>query len=72
MGFSSRIVRAVLVLTALVPAAASAQSGTGTIAGIVRDTSGGAIPGVSVRVVNEDTGVAVEAVTYEQGSYQST
>ena len=48
-----------------------AQTGTSTITGIVRDSSGGAIPGATVRVVNEDTGVTVEAVTDEQGAYRA-
>ena len=32
----------------LVPAAAGAQAGSGSIAGVVRDTSGAVLPGVMV------------------------
>jgi len=53
-----------LLLLALV------QSGSGTITGIVRDASGGAVPGASVRVTNEDTRVAVDAFTNDAGVYR--
>ena len=53
-------------------AAALAQSGTSTIAGVVTDSTAGALPGVAVRVVNEDTGVAVETFTNEEGLYRVT
>ena len=48
----------------------AAQRAPATITGVVRDSSGGAIPGATVRVINEDTGVTVEAVSNEQGSYR--
>jgi hypothetical protein len=64
---------AVVVWAALLlPAAALAQSGTSTIAGAVTDSTAGALPGVAVRVVNEDTGVAVETFTNEEGQYRVT
>ena len=53
------------------PALAAAQTGTGTIAGTVKDGTGGALPGVTIRIVNEDTGVAVDAVSQEQGAYRA-
>ena len=61
-----------LALIVVVPAPAAAQTGSSTIAGLISDESGGAIPGVSVRIVNEDTGVAIETVTNEAGLYRVT
>ena len=49
-----------------------AQSGTSAIAGLVSDESGAPVPGVLVRVVNEATGVAVDAVSNEQGIYRAS
>jgi hypothetical protein len=54
----------------LVPVAARAQSGSSTVSGIVSDRSGGVIPGAQVEVVNEDTGIAFDTVTNEQGLYR--
>jgi len=68
-----RVVAVVVFLIAgLVPSAAQSQSLTGTIAGIVRDSSGGAIPGATVRVVNETTTVGHDAVSDDQGSFRVT
>ena len=47
---------------------ATAQTGGGVI-GVVRDESGGAVPGAAVKVVNESTGEAVDTFTNEHGSY---
>jgi iron complex outermembrane recepter protein len=57
----------VLILLSGVAAAQTAVA----VTGVVRDSSGGAIPGVIVRVVNEQTGAAVEAVSDPQGSYRA-
>jgi len=54
------VIAAALVL---LPAISSGQTGSGTIAGTVRDASGGAIPGATVRIVNSTTRRAVEAVS---------
>jgi protocatechuate 3,4-dioxygenase beta subunit len=59
------------LIVALLPADTIAQTGTSTITGIVRDSSGAAIPGAIVRVVNEDSGMTVEAVSDEQGAYRA-
>jgi hypothetical protein len=48
---------------------ASAQEFRGTILGRVTDTSGFAIPHVTVVVTNEDTNVASEALTQADGGY---
>jgi carboxypeptidase family protein len=63
---------AVLALAAAVSPASIvlAQSGTSTIAGIVRDTTGASIPAARVIVVNENTGVALDTVTNDEGRYR--
>jgi iron complex outermembrane recepter protein len=69
-----KFVRVCAVATAValaVPVAASGQSATSTIAGTVRDGSGGAIPGATVRIVNEKTHETVAAVSDQQGTYRT-
>jgi len=66
--FVAALVIAAAVL--LAPAGLLAQSGSGTITGIVKDSTGGAIPGAQVNVVNETTSVGVEATTDATGSYR--
>ena len=63
-----------LVLTCLmaVPVGALAQTITGQIAGRVTDSSGGALPGVTVTVLNENTGFTVTRVTDGSGAYVFT
>src|SRR4029453_19165488 len=63
---------AAVLLAFLLPAAGRAPSGTSHLAGAVTDPPAGRLPGVAVRVVNEDTGVAVEAFTNEEGLYRVT
>ena len=60
------------LVVGLLPWAAAAQTAaTSTITGLVRDSSGAAVPGATVRVVAETTRTTVEAVTNEQGSYRA-
>jgi iron complex outermembrane recepter protein len=61
---------AALVFTSL-SALAAAQDGPGMLAVVVRDSSGAAIPGATIRIVNEGSSAAVDAVTDEQGSYRA-
>jgi hypothetical protein len=49
---------------------AFAQDPRGAITGTLMDSSGAAIPGVTVRAVNQETGVAASAVSNASGSYQ--
>ena len=58
----------ILIATAAVPAA---QTSVGTISGVVRDDSGGAIPGASLHIVNEDTAAAVDVFTNDEGMYRA-
>jgi iron complex outermembrane receptor protein len=61
---------AVLAAIVLVPFSASAQS-PATIAGVVHDSSGAAVPGASVRIINEESGAVSEVVSAERGAYSS-
>jgi hypothetical protein len=62
-----------IVLSVLVaaPAAAQSQAVNGNIEGIVRDTSGAVLPGVTVTVTNVDTGAERVVVTNERGVYRA-
>ena len=70
--FPKLFLAAAVISVMLVPRAASSQVGTASVAGTVRDSSGGAIPGASVRVVNEATRRVIDAVSDEQGAYRAT
>ena len=61
---------AAMVAALLVPGAVFAQSGTATISGVVRDSSGAAIPGATLRVVNEGTSASTETVSGDGGVYR--
>jgi len=50
---------------------AVAQVDTGTISGLVRDASGGGVPGVQITVRDEATGLSTELVTNPTGLYVS-
>ena len=45
------------------------QLSTGTITGVVTDTSGGSIPEADVRIVNRDTGAVRSLTTQISGAY---
>ncbi|MEZ5319677.1 MAG: carboxypeptidase regulatory-like domain-containing protein [Vicinamibacterales bacterium] len=53
------------------PAAAQSQAINGNIEGIVRDTSGAVLPGVTVTVTNTETGLQRALVTDENGAYRA-
>ena len=56
------------LLALAVPSQAAAQA-TGQINGMVTDTSGGVLPGVTIEVTNRGTGVVRSAVTGPDGLY---
>jgi hypothetical protein len=68
------IVRKLAVPAAIVllftSSALYAQSGNSTISGLVKDSSGAALPGVSVVVRNVETAVSFDSVTNEAGLYR--
>jgi iron complex outermembrane receptor protein len=61
-----------LALVLIGPSAVQAQNAAGTVSGAIRDSLGGAIPGASIRIVNESTNVAAEVVSDAQGAYSVT
>ena len=70
--FRPSCVCAVLLLLAMaVPAGALAQLTTGTIQGVVKDESGGALPGATVEIKNVETGVTRSLTTTDLGRYEA-
>jgi outer membrane receptor protein involved in Fe transport len=53
----------------LLPAATAAQAIYGTLTGTIADTSGAGVPGATVTIKNEDTGLELSGVTDETGVY---
>ena len=67
---SGRMRAAILAaLWALSPAPAAGQFNTGEIGGVVRDTSGGVLPGATVTATHVATGIVVERVTDGEGRF---
>ncbi|MBA3886355.1 MAG: TonB-dependent receptor, partial [Acidobacteria bacterium] len=64
---------AALLIAALMatPAAAQSQAANGNIEGVVRDSSGAVLPGVTVTVTNTGTGAQRTVVTNENGAYRA-
>jgi len=52
-------------------ATASFAQGEASIQGVISDSSGGAIPGVAIRIKNLDTGAERHSVTDETGRYEA-
>src|SRR5688572_7841531 len=59
----------VICAVALLSSPAFAQESRGSIAGLIVDSSGGALPGVTVTVVNNGTNSTTALVTNETGQY---
>ena len=64
-------VLALLLVASAAPALAQSQAANGAIEGTVRDSSGGVLPGVTVEIVNIDTGTQRIVVTNESGLYRA-
>ena len=71
--FSHRFVRAAVfrAFIAAAPFGAFAQSGTSAISGFVKDGTGAALPGATVKIVNAETRVIVEVITNGEGAYRA-
>jgi Carboxypeptidase regulatory-like domain/TonB dependent receptor-like, beta-barrel len=64
-----RVVSAVLAVLLLCAAHANAQQGTTEVRGRVMDPQGGVLPGVTITVRNQDTGMYRETVSGADGSF---
>jgi Carboxypeptidase regulatory-like domain/TonB-dependent Receptor Plug Domain len=72
--YPSRLVRVISALfaTLVLTGSAFAQTGSGTISGFVKDGTGAALPGATVKVINVETGVAIDLTTNGEGVYRAT
>ena len=62
------IVGCALLTILAMPAVGHAQEAT--LTGVITDTTGGVLPGVTIKAVNEDSGNSFEAVTDGRGAYR--
>ncbi|MBI4472941.1 MAG: carboxypeptidase regulatory-like domain-containing protein, partial [Acidobacteria bacterium] len=60
-----------LVSLAFLSLPLAAQSGRGTITGVVKDASGAVVPGADILIVEKATGVQTKAFTTEAGVYRA-
>ena len=65
------LLAALAVVSSPIAAAAQAQAANGNIEGTVRDTTGAALPGVTVTVTNIETGAARTSMTNNDGVYRA-
>src|SRR5437870_12578925 len=61
-----------LVIHFLLPVSALAQTGAGSLTGIISDQTGAKVPGATVTATNQATNVAYTAVSNEAGDYSIT
>jgi iron complex outermembrane receptor protein len=66
--FQSRI-RILIICAAVVACASPALAQEGSITGVVRNVSGEALPGVTITVINQETGVTRAVVSGANGAY---
>ena len=66
---NQRMVRAVLAVALFVLAGAPAFAQTSTLAGVVRDSAGGVIPGADVVIKHNATGVTTSGVSNSEGAF---
>jgi len=69
MGAVRRLIVLACCVVATLSGSAWAQGTTSRVAGAVNDTGGARLPGATVTLTNDDTGVSFTTVTNETGSY---
>jgi len=67
--FLTRFILAALVALSSLAGAANAQALYGSVVGNVTDPQGAVLPGVTVKITNTGTGLTLDTVTDESGSY---
>ena len=67
---SGRLLTAIFALIALPTCLVLAQLPTGTILGVVKDSSGAVVPDASVTLTNIDTSLTRTGASTEDGSYR--
>jgi hypothetical protein len=60
-----------LILNLIIAVLGTAQSGSSTISGTIKDATGSLIPGAKVKVVNEQTGAAQDTLANETGIFRA-
>jgi hypothetical protein len=60
---------ALAVMATVSPSTAAAQTLYGSLTGTIADSSGGAVPGVTVTIRDENTGLELSGVTDAEGTY---
>lgn len=66
-----QVLAALVLIASALPAAAQSTAINGTIEGTITDTSGAALPGVTVTITNTDTGAERVVVTGNEGAYRA-
>src|SRR5436189_6302120 len=66
-----RVTAAIVSFVALGTPLIFGQGGTATISGVVRDTSGALVPGVTITVKHVDSGLIRTVMTSETGNYSA-
>ena len=67
---SGRAGIAIVALIAFGTCLVFGQSGSATISGVARDTTGAVLPGVAITIKHVDSGLTRTVVTSEQGGFR--
>ena len=66
-----RLVPAIILLSVALPSTALAQRTSATVRGTIRDPTQAVLPGVTVTLTNQDTGLVRSVVSNDQGIYSA-
>jgi iron complex outermembrane receptor protein len=69
--FRAVFIRIVVSMFVFAPALAAAQSTPNVISGTVKDSSGGVLPGVTVKITSDATNTSTDIITNADGTYVS-